>query len=117
MKAYLAVVKTASGNIIKYQDFDTEAEANSHVLVHGGFIAQTPRTGNEDYWVVDEPNKKVSHDSETQVSNETRKGILREIQRLESAISSRRYRDAIAGTDDGWLENQEKLIAVERGKL
>lgn len=42
---------------------------------------------------------------------------VKAIQRLESAITSRRYRDAIAGTDGGWLANQEKLIAVERGKL
>ena len=42
---------------------------------------------------------------------------MNEIQRLEELITSRRLRDAIAGTDDGWLANQEKLIAVERGKL
>jgi len=39
------------------------------------------------------------------------------IKQLESSITSRRYREAIAGTDDGWLANQENLIAVERGKL
>jgi hypothetical protein len=49
--------------------------------------------------------------------SETTRNALAEIQRLESAISSRRYREAIAGSDGGWLANQESLIAAERGKL
>jgi hypothetical protein len=47
----------------------------------------------------------------------TQRNILGAIHRLESAISSRRYREAIAGSDGGWLANQESLIAAERGKL
>ena len=41
-----------------------------------------------------------------------------EIIRLESEISNRRIRDSIL-TADGktWLDDQEKLIAVERAKL
>ena len=37
---------------------------------------------------------------------------------LENAISPRRMRDSVL-TDDGktWLDDQEKLIAVERAKL
>ena len=37
---------------------------------------------------------------------------------LEAAVTPRRLRDSIL-TDDGkkWLDDQEKLIAVERGKL
>jgi hypothetical protein len=43
---------------------------------------------------------------------------LREISNLENAITRRRMRDSIL-TEDGkkWLDDQEKLIAVERGKL
>jgi len=41
-----------------------------------------------------------------------------EIHRLEASITSRRLRDALA-SDEGkvWMDDVEKLIAVERGKL
>ena len=39
------------------------------------------------------------------------------IHALESQVTPRRIRDAILGTDNGWLANQEALIAVERSKL
>jgi len=39
------------------------------------------------------------------------------IERLERQITPRRMREAVLGTDGGWLANQEALIAAERGKL
>jgi hypothetical protein len=41
----------------------------------------------------------------------------KEVARLESTVTNRRVREAIAGTDAGWLANVESLIAIERGKL
>jgi len=43
---------------------------------------------------------------------------MNEIQRLETSITARRLRDALA-SDDGktWVAAVETLIAVERGKL
>ncbi len=46
-----------------------------------------------------------------------RRGITSEINRLESQQTPRRLREHALGTDNGWLENQENLIAVERAKL
>lgn len=46
-----------------------------------------------------------------------RRNALAEISRLESEITPRRTREAILGTDGGWLANQESLIAAERTKL
>jgi hypothetical protein len=65
------------------------------------------------------PKEEAAKDIEEQAWTDgaVSRNASTEIQRLESAISSRRYREAIAGTDGGWLANQEKLIAVERGKL
>lgn len=42
---------------------------------------------------------------------------LSEIARLEGEVTPRRMREAVLGTDGGWLENQESLIAAERAKL
>ena len=40
-----------------------------------------------------------------------------QIAALEASITPRRIREAILGTDGGWLANQEALIAAERSKL
>ena len=47
-----------------------------------------------------------------------RREAMDKISDLENAITPRRMRDSVL-TADGktWLEDQEKLIAVERGKL
>jgi len=45
------------------------------------------------------------------------RNALVEIAKLEAEITPRRLRDAILGNDNGWLTNQEALIAVERNKL
>jgi len=41
----------------------------------------------------------------------------KEIARLEGEITQRRVREAVLGTDNGWLADQEVLIATERAKL
>jgi|TARA_R110000823_G_scaffold59668_1_gene143129 hypothetical protein len=47
----------------------------------------------------------------------TSREATRQIEVLEKAISPRRIREAILGTDGGWLAAQEALIATERAKL
>jgi len=42
---------------------------------------------------------------------------LKEIHSLESQVTPRRVREAILGTDDGWLEQQESLITAKRNEL
>ena len=41
----------------------------------------------------------------------------KKIDELERQVTQRRMRDAIAGTDGGWLANIEAQIAEERSKL
>ena len=43
--------------------------------------------------------------------------IKSEIATLEATITSRRIREAILGTDNGWLANQEAAIAALRAQL
>jgi|GEM_PF-3023757 len=43
--------------------------------------------------------------------------VMAEISRLEGEITQRRIREAVLGTDGGWLANQDGLIAAERLKL
>jgi hypothetical protein len=52
------------------------------------------------------------------INNTIRNEAMSEIQRLEQLITNKRLRDSIL-TADGktWLDDQEKLIAVERAKL
>lgn len=46
-----------------------------------------------------------------------RRGVISEINRLESEQTPRRMREHALGVDNGWLANQEVLIAIERAKL
>jgi len=44
-----------------------------------------------------------------------RRNATAEIQRLEGQVTNRRLREAY--TDSTWLDTQEELIVIERGKL
>jgi hypothetical protein len=51
MKKYIAVVSSEDGKIAKFQDFDTQADADTHVINFGGFAADNP--GDDiNYWVI-----------------------------------------------------------------
>lgn len=50
-------------------------------------------------------------------AEQPRLDILEEIKRLEGEITNRRHREAILGTDNGWLANQDARIAAQRAKL
>jgi|TARA_R110000824_G_scaffold175696_2_gene354427 hypothetical protein len=51
------------------------------------------------------------------VAGQTARDALAEIQRLEGEVDARRMREAVLGTDGGWLATQDALIAAERAKL
>jgi hypothetical protein len=51
MKDYVAVVSHDAGRVTKFQDFDTQADADTHVVNFGGFVANNP--GDDiGYWVI-----------------------------------------------------------------
>ena len=66
------------------------------------------------------PAEEIARDLEEKkfLQNKPKKDAEREIQRLESTITPRRLRDALAN-DAGkkWVADVEALIATERGKL
>lgn len=61
MKQHIAVVKWEGDKIAKYQDFDTQSEADTHISSFGGFVVPNPG-GNTNYWIVDEAAKTVVND-------------------------------------------------------
>ena len=64
MENYIAIVGNANNKITKYQDFAEEADANSHVSAHGGFVCAKP-DGSIEYWVVDADKKTLTYDKTT----------------------------------------------------
>ena len=62
MKAFIACVKTDGTKVAKYQDFDTEADAQTHVSTYGGFVAAAP-SGTVPFWIADAATKTLTHDS------------------------------------------------------
>jgi hypothetical protein len=113
--SYLAVVKIENNRIAKYQDFPSKSDADTHVDKYGGFVVEAPESGSMAYWVVD--GETITHDSSKQTADETKASALRKIEELESTVTPRRIREMT--TDDGakWVDDVEKLIAVERAKL
>ena len=59
---YVAIVKTSNNKVDKYQDFDTQTEANTHVATYGGFVVSNPG-GTPTWWVVNASNRSVTYDS------------------------------------------------------
>lgn len=77
MKNFIAIVGWTGATLDKYQDFDTEVEADTHVAEHGGFVVPDPG-GDIKFWVVDEGAKTVdpgtaANDAATLVSARERK--------------------------------------------
>ena len=89
---YIAIVKVENNRIAKYQDFQSQADANTHISTHGGFVVETPATGSMDYWVINEEAKTITHDSST----ETTDAATREMKVI------REYRDRLL-TETDWM--------------
>ena len=90
--SYLAIVKVENNRIAKYQDFQLQADANTHISTYGGFVVETPAAGSMDYWVINEGAKTIAHDSSTQTTDETE----REMDEI------RNHRDGLL-TETDWM--------------
>ena len=64
MKNYIAVVSVDGNKVTKYQDFDSQSDADAHVATHGGFAVENPG-GNESYWIANASNKTLSYDKDS----------------------------------------------------
>ena len=71
MKNWIAIVSSSDNKVTKYQDFDTEDEAKTHITSYGGFVVAKPDGLDDmtDYWVVNNSNKTLGYDSDTKTSN------------------------------------------------
>jgi hypothetical protein len=117
IKMYLAIIETVNNRIHRVQPYDLQADADDHVARSGGFVAQEPDTGRMAYWVVDEGSKTITHDSSKQTADEIKESALRKIIELEATVTPRRIREMTTADGAKWVDDVEKLIAVERGKL
>ena len=71
MKNWIAIVSSSDNKVTKYQDFDTEDEAKTHIANYGGFVVAKPDGLDDmtDYWVVNDSNKTLGYDSDAKTSN------------------------------------------------
>lgn len=115
---YLSIVEvTADKKLARYQPCKTEADAIAHSTKYGGFVVKDIG-GDTNFWIVDKTKKTITRDTSTENSVIATRKIMAEINRLESTVTPRRMRDALAN-DAGkkWVTDVEALIATERGKL
>ena len=90
--SYTAIVKVENNRIAKYQDFQSQADADTHIGTYGGFAVETPASGSMDYWIIDEGAKTITHDSST----ETTDASTREMELI------RNHRDNLL-TETDWM--------------
>ena len=101
MENHIAIDKSTDGKLDKYQDFAIEADAISHIAVHGGFVAADPG-GSTSYWVVDEV-------AETVVNNQDQA----DADALESSWDRlRRERDSLLTSSD-WTQYNDSPLTDE----
>jgi len=74
--------------------------------------------GNERIQLTADEEQQRDAEEKAYADGAVRREALKEISRIEQTITRRRIRDSVL-TADGktWLDDQEKLIAVERAKL
>ena len=114
---YLSITGvTDDKKLAKYQPFEIEADAIAHAAEYGGFAVEDIG-GNQEFWVVDKAKKTITQDTATESSVTAKRNAMTEIQRLESTVTPRRIREMTTADGAKWVDDVEKLIAVERGKL
>jgi len=115
---YLSITGvTSNKKLAKYQPFELEADAIAHATKYGGFSV-ADIGGNQEFWIVDKAKKTITQDTATENSVTAKINAMNEIVRLESTVTSRRLRDALAN-DEGksWVAAVELKIKTERDKL
>ena len=123
---FLIIARVDSNNRpthINQKNTQIEADAVVSQLHTDGdkdaFAVETPHANKAPrYMTVDVAAKTVTYDSAAEANDTTIAVAQSEIARLESTITARRLRDALA-SDEGktWVADVEKLIAIERDKL
>ena len=112
MKEFVAIVSHDAGVITKYQDFDTQPDADAHVATYGGKVVKD-LDDDTDYWdVSSDPVKdtaKQTADINTQIA-------LNKINELETV--PRRIRESLIATSsaDKHVIDEDAAIAIERAK-
>ena len=90
--SYIAIVKVENNRIAKYQDFQSQGDANAHISTYGGFVVETPVTGHMNYWVINEGAQTITHDSSAQTTDEAAREMT----------SIREHRDNLL-TETDWM--------------
>lgn len=85
MKPFIAIVASSNGAVTKYQDFDTQAEADAHIAEHGGFAASKP-SDSVKYWIADDVAETLTHDAITEVADEAARPALEQMENDLSAL-------------------------------
>jgi len=114
---YLSITGvTSDKKLAKFQPFEIEADANAHATKYNGF-AVADIGGNQEFWVVDKAKKTITQDTATENSVTAKRDATEEIHRLESTVTPRRIREMTTADGAKWVDDVEKLIAIERAKL
>ena len=122
MEKYIAVVKNEDNKVTKFQDFAAKSDADAHVVIYGGFVAEKP-SERVKYWIVDADKKTLTYNEVSDNSDKVKVTARRKISELERKITSRRIRDTFNADSDTatvakkFITDIEAEITTERAKL
>ena len=103
MKPFIAVVAGDGAVVTKYQDYDTEAEADAHVVEFGGYVVPSPGEHIQ-YWVADLVAKTVTYDQAAEDADNAAAAATRYQGKRQAAFASlgdqldMQYWDLLDGT-------------------
>ena len=113
---YLSITGVQDNKLTKYQPFETEAEAIAHATEYGGFAVEDIG-GDQKFWVVDATARTITQDSVAEASATVVRNAQDAIHELEATVTPRRIREMTTVAGAKFVDDVEKLIAIERAKL
>ena len=106
---YLSITgATPDNKLAKYQEFNTQSEAQAHAIEYNGFAIQDPE-GNQDFWIVNMTTKTVVVDTEAEAAKQAEQAATQYQRDRASAYPP--VTDYLDGIVKGDTEQVDKYIA------
>jgi len=120
---YLVIVDaTPDKKIAKMQEYSTKDGADAHVArvvlnYPDAFVVDKPAQYERHHTTVDVTAKTITYNSSAHDAKKIKDNAQNEIRKLEGTVTPRRIREMTTVAGAKWVDDVEKLIAIERSKL
>ena len=119
MKSFMAIVELTDGVITKYQELDTEDEAEKHIEKYGGYVVATPADHLSDdvkFYIFNNDTKTVTFDKssyDTEIHNHNMMIFRRErnerLEKSDNLVYPDRWAAMNDDTKTAWTNYRQAL--------